>query len=71
MPDPTLHGNGDNCEACALQREESQATRTFYRTGFQCNRCGGTGRIPRDTARIVADHVEEARKHYWPTRGLD
>lgn len=64
MPDATLHGNGDDCPACALQREEDPWRREKYR----CNRCNGTGRLPRSAAQIVAAEVAWARAHYWPER---
>lgn len=61
MPDPTLHGNGDDCPACELRREDDE-----WQTGTHpCNNCGGTGRIPRPTLRILNETVAQARKTYW------
>lgn len=62
MPDPTLCENGEDCPACALRRAEDP----WQRGAHPCNRCGGTGRIAWPVARIVANHVAEARALYWP-----
>lgn len=67
MPDPTLHGNGDDCPACTLRREQMGLADA---KGVGCNQCDGTGRIPRSTERIIADHVAWAQAYYWPVRGL-
>lgn len=65
MADPTLHGNGDRCPACALRR----ASRSPWDSArVVCNACGGTGRQARSDAEIVAAHVDWARAHYWPER---
>jgi hypothetical protein len=30
--------------------------------GLPCDACGGTGRVPRDLAEIIADELREARR---------
>jgi hypothetical protein len=67
MPDAALHGNGYNCPACELRREE-QAARGEWPRVPDCNRCKGTGRLALRTKDIVAAAVAEARAHYWPER---
>lgn len=71
MPDPTLHGNGFDCPACELRRAEARRTSILGPRAIPCNRCGGTGRIARPVADIVADHVAWARQHYWSTKTYD
>lgn len=63
MPDPTLHGNGQDCPACALQRE-AQDTAAVLRPAVACNLCGGAGRIAIPTADIIAHHCADAREHW-------
>lgn len=67
MPDASLHGNGDDCPACALRRDELRAAGAMDQT-VDCNLCGGLGRIPRDPGEIVRLSAEWARRHYWPAR---
>ncbi len=61
MPDATLHGNGENCPACALRRENDP----WQTECHPCNFCQSTGRVPFTEARIVADAVAWAKDHYW------
>ena len=63
VPDPALHGNGYACPACELRREEAHGI--GGRLDIPCNQCGGTGRIARPILEIIAEHVAEARQHYW------
>ncbi len=63
MPDHTLHGNHDRCEACELRRE-AHDTRPFNRAEVPCNACNGVGWLPLNTADIVRRTVEEARRCY-------
>ena len=67
MPDKALHGNGDNCPACELRRDELR-TAGAWKQEVECNYCGGEGRLARAVADIVREHVEHARAHYWPER---
>lgn len=62
MPDPSLHGNGTDCPAC----EGSGAVATEPDGTRRCPICRGAGRLARPLEQIVADHVREARLHYWP-----
>lgn len=65
MPNMYLCGNGTNCPACALRREQQGGRLRFHRHKVHCNQCGGTGRIPKPIAQIVAEQVAEARKFHW------
>lgn len=65
MPDPSLHGNGYDCPACALRRED-QAAGLMRRQIIPCNACGGLGRVPRRPLEIVQEAAAEARRSYWP-----
>lgn len=62
MGDPTLHGNGEPCPACALRREADP----WQAKEHPCNLCGGTGRIAWTVPDIIARHVAWAREHHWP-----
>ena len=72
MPDPTLHGNHDPCDACQLRRE-MQDTAPIRRDAIPCNFCGGYGFIPLSAAEIIRRTVAEAHQNYWPrfNRGTD
>lgn len=63
MPDPALHGNGEDCPACALRREGHDPA-AVLRPAVACNLCGGVGRIAIPTAEIIARQCAEARA-YW------
>lgn len=65
MPNPSLHGNHDNCPACELRREMLD-TGAVFRPDIPCNVCGGTGHIALSSVEIVRRTVEEARRLYWP-----
>lgn len=65
MPDPTLHGNGEPCPACALRREAMDQG-AIIRPDTPCNVCAGSGRLGYATAYIVALTVAEARRIHWP-----
>lgn len=65
IPDPGLHGNGEDCPACALRRDELRADRAMAQE-VPYNFCGGTGRVGRAVAEIVREAVEWARAVYWP-----
>jgi len=47
---------------------EAEDTAPILRDPIPCNTCGGTGYLPLSDAEIVARMVEEARRHYWPTK---
>lgn len=65
MPDPTLHGNGEDCPACVLRRDELRESAAMDQV-VSCNFCGGSGRVGRAVADIIREAVEWAAKHYWP-----
>ena len=65
MADPTLHGNGEPCPACALRREGEDTT-AVLRPEVPCNACGGTGRAGFTDEMIIAAAAAWAREHYWP-----
>ena len=67
MRDPTLHGNGDNCPACELRRDELRAAAAMDQV-VPCNFCGGTGRVGRAVAEIIREACLWARENYWPAR---
>lgn len=67
MPTPYLHGNHDDCEACALRRE-AEDTAVVLRDPVPCNYCGGWGFLPLASAEIVRRTVQEAREIYWPKK---
>ena len=67
MPDITLHGNGEDCPACALRRDHLRAEGAIDQV-VECNFCGGTGRVGRAVEAIIREAVEWAAKHYWPSR---
>lgn len=67
MPDKLLHGNGIPCPARALQQEELRGRMVEYVT--KCQMCDGSGRIQRPLEDIVAEAVEEARRHHWNDAG--
>jgi hypothetical protein len=67
MVDITLHGNGEDCPACALRRDYLRAAGAMDQV-VSCNFCGGTGRVGRAVAEIVREAVTWARDHYWPER---
>lgn len=66
MADPTLHGNGDDCPACALRRDELRAAAAVDQL-VPCNFCGGTGRVGRAVVEIIREAVAWAAEHYWPS----
>lgn len=66
-PDAGLHGNGDDCPACALRREDLRADRAMEQS-VPCNFCGGTGRVGRAVTEIIREAVQWAASHYWPER---
>ena len=65
MADPSLHGNGKPCPACALRREEHDLGEVL-RPETPCNLCGGAGRIPIPPMEIVAASAAWAAEFYWP-----
>ena len=66
MPDPSLHGNGYNCPACELRREEDRKRTTLgSKTGRKCNHCNGTGRIAFTLRETYELQLADARKYYW------
>lgn len=65
MPDITLHGNGEDCPACALRRDQLRAEGAMDHV-VECNFCGGSGRVGRAVGAIIREAVEWAAKHYWP-----
>lgn len=65
MPDPSLHGNHDDCPACEMRREV-QHTGPILRDAIPCNVCGGSGHIALSAVEIVRRTCEEARRIYWP-----
>lgn len=66
-PDAALHGNGVDCPACALRRDDLRAAAAMNQS-VECNFCGGTGRVGRAVAEIVREACEWAADHYWPER---
>lgn len=62
--DAGLHGNGDDCPACALRRDDLRAVGAVDQT-VPCNLCHGAGRIARPVETVIAGHVAWARAHYW------
>mgnify|MGYP000406868297 CR=1 FL=1 len=67
MADKALHGNGDNCPACELRRDDLRASKAMDQS-VECNFCGGTGRVGKAVEQIIREAVEWARVHYWPER---
>lgn len=67
MPDPALHGNGDDCPACALRREDLRASGAMDQS-VPCNFCGGHGRVGRAVAAIIAEACAWAVTNYWPAK---
>jgi hypothetical protein len=67
MPDASLHGNGDDCPACALRRDELRAARAMDQS-VPCNFCGGEGRVGRAVAAIIREACAWAIEHYWPAK---
>lgn len=54
MPDATLHGNGEECPACALQREALDTDHSLMiRPTIPCNLCGAVGRVARTPEAIA------------------
>ncbi|MFY0619047.1 hypothetical protein [Shimia sp.] len=70
MPNMYLHGNGQHCPACALRRKEQERRIGYMPLRVTCNNCGGSGRIPKPIAQIVAEQVAEARKYHWKLEEL-
>ena len=67
MPDMNLHGNGENCPACALRRDELRQSAALDQV-VACNFCGGTGRVGRAVEDIIREDVKWAAEFYWPDR---
>lgn len=67
MPDITLHGNGEDCPACALRRDDLRAAGAMDQV-VPCNFCGGTGRVGRAVAEIIREACAWAVENYWPAR---
>ncbi|APX88663.1 hypothetical protein BV394_02055 [Brevirhabdus pacifica] len=67
MPDVSLHGNGEDCPACALRREGLREVKAM-KQAVSCNFCGGTGRVGRAVREIIREAVEWAAENYWPER---
>lgn len=67
MPDATLHGNGEDCPACALRRDDLRAAAALDQV-VECNFCGGSGRVGRAVADIIREAVEWAAANYWPVQ---
>lgn len=67
MPDMFLTGNGEDCPACALRRNELRAARAMEQS-VACNQCNGIGRIERPIEVIIAEAVLWAEDHYWRER---
>ncbi|MBT3140440.1 hypothetical protein KL867_05220 [Ruegeria litorea] len=65
MPDPSLHGNGFTCPACALQRETDLERTRFGSLKIDCNICNGTGRIAKTITQIYTESVALAQQHHW------
>ena len=61
MPTAYLHGNHDDCEACALRRE-AEDTAPVLRDPVPCNFCGGWGFLARSEEEIVRLTLAEARE---------
>lgn len=66
-PDTSLHGNGVNCPACELRRDDLRAAAAMDQV-VECNFCGGSGRVGRAVAGIVREAVQWASEHYLPER---
>jgi hypothetical protein len=66
-PDAGLHGNGEDCPACALRRDQLREVRAMDQ-GVPCNFCGGSGRVGRAVHAIIAEAVAWARTEDWPAR---
>lgn len=64
MADPTLHMNGRPCGAC----DGTGDIRDRWFAARRCPDCRGLGRVAIPDAEIVAAHVAEARRWYWPER---
>ena len=67
MANKSLHGNVEDCPACALRREEFDKS-SLNQPVVPCNLCGSTMRIALDDRGIVDRSVRWAREHYWPQR---
>lgn len=67
MPDVSLHGNGEDCPACALRRDDLREAGAMDQV-VSCNFCGGTGRVGRAVCEIIREAVEWAAANYWPER---
>lgn len=70
MADPALSGNGTDCPACALRRDDLRAAKELDQV-VDCNFRGGSGRVGRAVADIIQEAVNWAAKHYWPAREAD
>lgn len=53
MPDITLHGNGEECPACALRRDKLRDQRAMVQE-VSCNFCDGSGRA-RESVHITPE----------------
>lgn len=67
MADKTLHGNGEDCPACALRRDDLREAGAMDQV-VSCNFCGGSGRVGIALAEIIREAVGWAANHYWPER---
>lgn len=67
MADKTLHGNGEDCPACALRRDGLREAAAMDQV-VSCNFCGGSGKVGRAVVEIIREAVEWAAVHYWPER---
>lgn len=65
MADISLHGNGETCPACELQREVHDP---LSNVEIPCNYCGGVGKIEIEETTILKRATEWAKKNYWPER---
>lgn len=65
VPDITLHGNGVDCPACALRRDDLRAAAAMDQA-VPCNFCGGAGRVERAVAEIIREACAWAVANYWP-----
>lgn len=67
MASASLHGNGADCPACALRRDELREARAVDQS-VPCNFCGGSGRVGTAVEQIIREACEWAAENYWPQR---